>query len=225
MKSPFLDILVNPDSFFAVAVKEKESLRKALFIMLAGGIAGAAYGYIIGGPTSRMLASVTPGIEALILIFSIVSGFISIFIFWLIWAGILYLISGLFKGKGSFSRVLEFTAYGYIPQIFGSIIALVIAVMYIPQVSIPSLSSASIQNPQAIQEATRALMHDPSMITMMQIVSVVTILFLLWSAHIWIFGMRHARQVSFRDAALSVGIPVVAYAGYMLYTMYSLSVM
>jgi hypothetical protein len=42
--------------------------------------------------------------------------------------------------------------------------------------------------------------------------------FLLWSANIWIFGMQHARKLSPRDAALCVGLPVVIYILYMVYS-------
>jgi hypothetical protein len=62
-------------------------------------------------------------------------------------------------------------------------------------------------------------MHDPAMIEMTQIISVISIVFLLWSANIWIFGMKNARQLSERDSALCVGIPVVVYILYTIYTM------
>jgi hypothetical protein len=62
-------------------------------------------------------------------------------------------------------------------------------------------------------------MHDPAMMEMTQIISIISIVFLLWSANIWISGMRNARQLSDRDAALCVGIPVVVYILYIIYTM------
>ena len=45
-----------------------------------------------------------------------------------------------------------------------------------------------------IKDASKALMHDPAMMEMTQIISIISIVFLLWSANIWIFGMRNARQ-------------------------------
>ena len=55
------------------------------------------------------------------------------------------------------------------------------------------------------------------MMEMTQIISIVTIVFLLWSANIWIFGLQHARKLSARDAALCVGIPVIAWILYLIY--------
>ncbi len=62
-------------------------------------------------------------------------------------------------------------------------------------------------------------MHDPAMTEMTQIISVISIVFLLWSANIWISGMKNARQLSERDAALCVGIPVVIFILYTIFTM------
>ena len=70
-----------------------------------------------------------------------------------------------------------------------------------------------------IMDATKALMHDPFMMEMTQIVSVISIVFLLWSANIWISGMKNARQLPERDSALCVGIPVVLFILYIIFTM------
>jgi hypothetical protein len=37
------------------------------------------------------------------------------------------------------------------------------------------------------------------------------IIFLFWAANIWIFGIRYARGLSLRSAAITVGIPVALY--------------
>ncbi|NLZ29801.1 MAG: YIP1 family protein, partial [Methanomicrobiales archaeon] len=52
-----------------------------------------------------------------------------------------------------------------------------------------------------------------------QIAGLVGILFILWSANILIFGMKHARNLSTRDAALTVGIPTALYVVYILITL------
>jgi hypothetical protein len=38
--------------------------------------------------------------------------------------------------------------------------------------------------------------------------SLLGLIFMLWAANIWIFGVRYARVLSLRDAAITVGIPV-----------------
>jgi hypothetical protein len=63
----------------------------------------------------------------------------------------------------------------------------------------------------------KALMHDPAMTELTQITTLVSIVFLLWSANIWIFALQYSRKLSPRDAALCVGIPVVVFVFYRIY--------
>ncbi len=219
MKNLIFDILIRPRAFFQNAIAEKESLKIPGFIVLALGIVSAVYAYLIGGLTGKMMAGLIPGMESIIAISTIIGALFGIFIFWGIWSGVFYLISSLFKGKGTFKRSLEFIGYGYLPQIFGALLTMIVAILYIPKVIVPEIPAGAGQDPQLIQEAVKALMHDPSMMEMTQIISIISIVFLLWSANIWIFGMKNARQLSERDSALCVGIPVVVYILYLIYTM------
>jgi hypothetical protein len=219
MKHSLIDILIRPGAFFQDAIVEKESLKIPGLIVLAMGIVSALYAYLIGGLTGKMMAGLIPGMESIIAISTILGALFGIFVFWGIWTGVFYLISSLFKGKGTFKRSLEFIGYGYLPQIFGAIFTVIVTIQYIPRVIIPEITTAASEDPQLIQEAVKTLMHDPAMMEMTQIISIISIVFLLWSANIWIFGMRNARQLSERDSALCVGIPVVVYILYMIYTM------
>ena len=219
MKHSLFDILIRPGAFFQDAIAEKESLKIPAVIVLAVGIVSAIYAYLIGGLTGKMMAGLVPGMESIIAFSTILGALFGIFIFWGVWAGIFYLISSLFKGKGNFKRSLEFIGYGYLPQVFGAILTVIVAIQYIPRVIVPEITTAASQDTQLVQEAVKALMHDPAMIEMTQIISIISIVFLLWSANIWILGMRNARQLSDRDSALCVGIPVVGYVLYIIYTM------
>lgn len=219
MKHSLFDILIRPGAFFEDAIAEKESLKIPGLIVLVLGIVSSLYGYLIGGLTGKMMAGLIPGMESIIAISTILGALLGIFIFWMIWAGVFYLVSVVFKGNGTFKRTLEFVGYGYLPQIFGAILTLIVAMQYIPRVIVPQIATNAAEDPQLIQEAVNALMHDPAMMEMTQITSIISIVFLLWSANIWIFGLQHARKLSVRDAALCVGIPVVVYILYVIYAM------
>ena len=219
MKHSIIDLLVRPGAFFQNAMNDKESLKFPALIILVGGIAGALYGYLIGGLTGQLLGGIVPGMGTIIVLSTAIGALIGTFIFWAIWAGVMYAFSLIFKGEGTFRRTLEFIGYGYLPQVFGTLITFIIALDYIPRIHVPQLSSAASQNPDLITEAVKALMHDPAMMELSQISMIISMVFLLWSANIWIFGMQHARKLSPRDAALSVGIPVVLYILYMVYSM------
>jgi hypothetical protein len=219
MKQSLLNVLIRPDSFFAEAMSEKENLVPPALIVLVGSIIAAAYGYLIGGLTAKMMASAMPGLDVIVQISAVLGALIGTFIFWIVVAGIIYALSFAFKGEGSFKRVLEFAGYGYIPQIIGSVLILIAAVEYIPKITVPTLSATALQDPVVMEQAMKALMHNPAMLELTQISSLITIVFLLWSANIWIFGAKHARKLSPRDAALCVGIPIVLYVLYMIYNL------
>jgi len=219
MKNFIQDILISPNAFFSNAINEKESLKVPLLIVLCGAIVGAVHAYMVGGLTGKLMGALLPGMATIISISAVIGAIIFIFLIWIVMTGIFYGLSFLFKGHGSFRKCLEFTGYGYLPQIFGSVISVIVAFMYIPKVVVPEISAAAMQDPQVIQDAVKALMHDPAMMEMTQVIAVISIVFLLWSANNWIFGMKYARNLSMRDAAICVGAPVLIYVVYMAYTL------
>jgi hypothetical protein len=220
MNNSIVSILINPDAFFQQKMKEKEDLRIPALIVLAAGIVGAGYAVLMAQLSAKMMSSMMPGIESIILIAALAGALIGSFIVWLVWAGVVYGFSSVFKGDGSFRKTVEFVGYGFLPQVIGSVITLVAAFEYLPQVHVTAISTAGLSSDQigqVVKDATTSMMNDPAMAMFIQISTLVTIVFLLWSANIWIFGVRHARKLSPRDAALCVGIPVVLYVIFLIY--------
>jgi hypothetical protein len=219
MNPPLIDILLRPDAFFSKLAPDNESLKIPALIILAGGIVAAIRGFLMGGLSAKMMAGVMPGMDIILYLITTAGALMGIFIFWIIAAGIFYLLSFLFKGQGSFNRVLEIAGYGYLPQIAGLILSLAAAIVYIPKITVPVLTKAALTDPAMTEQVTRALTQDPAMMELTQITTLVSIVFMLWSAHIWIYGMIHSRGLSPRDAAICVGGPVVLYVLYMTYTL------
>ena len=217
MKLQPLNILIRPGEFFTGLMTEKESFTWPLVILLAGGIVAAGYGYLLGGASAEMMSDAIPGLGMVITLASVFGALIGVFIFWLLWTAVVYALSLAFKGEGSFQRTLQVIGYGYLPQVIGSVITLIAAFEYVPRIVVPKITSAMMQDPVLMQQATQSLMRDPAMMELTQITTLISIVFLLWSANIWIFGLQHARKLSARDAALCVGIPVIAYIFYMIY--------
>src|SRR5512136_2157639 len=188
MKKSPVNILIHPNAFFQDALTEKESLKIPGLIVLILGIISAVSAYLIGSLTAKMIAGIIPGMESIVAISTILGALFGVFLFWVIWTGVFYVISSFFKGKGSFKRSLEFVGYGYLPEILGVILNVIVALQYVPRIIVPRITSSAAQDPQVIIDATKALMHDPAMREMIQITSLISIVFLLWSANIWIAG-------------------------------------
>ncbi len=210
-----IDILFRPDSFFAKRIASEENLKIPFLFVAITGIIGAIYGYLVGSMTGRMFAGAGAGMTQVISITSLIGAFIGVMLFWLIGSGFFYLISMAFKGTGTFNRTLEFIGYGFIPQIFGSLITLAAAWYYLPMVQVPVIRSLT--DPVLIQNAVTRLMTDPAMVELTRISAVIGVIFVLWSAHIWIHGIRYARNLSFRDAALTILVPIIIYIIYTLF--------
>jgi len=224
MKNSLLNMLVHPDAFFENALREKESLKVPALIVLAGSVVAAAYGYIVGGPVSGLMTGAMPSIATVVLIFAVIGPLLGTFLFWAIWSGLIFGISAALGGKGTFKRTLEFVGYGYIPQIIGTLITFIVALEYIPRVVVPHIAfnPSDPNSGQILQDAVKSLMHDPAMMEFTQIAAIISIVFLLWSANIWIFGAKHSRQLTLRNAAICVAVPVVVFV---IYSVYGIAVM
>ncbi len=149
--------------------------------------------------------------------FSALSAFFAFLIlWWIIFAGIFYLLSMAFAGNGMFRRTLEFTGYGLVPVIVGLIISAIVSLYYIPLVEVPVISN--IQDPAAVQRFMSDILTDPAFREFTRISAVISVIFLAWSANLWIFGIRHARNLTVRNAIIVVLIRVVIFAIYTLYT-------
>lgn len=200
-----LEVLTDPNGFFERKMGEAISFKTPLIILLVLGLLGAINAIIM----VRKVISALPEDAAMFAqfgaVFGAIGAFIGVLFIWVIYAGIFYLISMVFNGEGSFKRVLEFVAYGFIPSIASSLIGIVVTSRALSTVEF------SLENPELLQQT---LLASP----WIQASVVIGVIFLLWSANIWIFGLIHSRGISTKNAILTVGIPVGLY---ILYTLYS----
>jgi len=211
-----LEVLTNPNKFFETRKKGEESLKLPVFIVLISGIIGGISAFLSSSIMMEAMAKTLPpeaqGFMSFMPIGSAIGAVIASFIAWLIIAAVFFGISCIFKGEGKFKRTLEFVGYGYIPTIIGGLISAVLVYNFVTTVQIPPIT---ITDPTEIQEVITPLMKSP----MLMLSSAVGILFMLWSANIWVFGLKHARNLSTRNALITVAIPVAAYILYSVYQM------
>jgi len=211
-----LEVLTNPNKFFETRKKGEESLKLPVFIVLISGIIGGISAFLSSSMMIEAMSKTLPPEVQSFMSFMPIGSAIGVvvfsFIIWLIIAAVFFGISCIFKGEGKFKRTLEFVGYGYIPTIIGGLISAVLVYNFVTTVQIPPIT---ITDPTEIQEVITPLMKSP----MMLLSSAVSILFMLWSANIWVFGLKHARNLSTRNALITVAIPVAAYILYSVYRM------
>jgi hypothetical protein len=206
-----LEVLTDPDQFFGKKITGEISFKIPIAIIAVAGLVSAVNASVISQKLN--LGGIPDVPEQMALFISIaggISAFIGVLFMWVIYSGIFHLISSAFNAEGSFKRVLEFVAYGFIPTIAGSLISLA-ATMTLP------VFEFSVDNPELLQEnIQQALLSNSAM----QASNIIGIFLLLWSANIWIFALLHARSLTTRNAVITVGIPI----GLMvLFTVYNLA--
>ncbi|MDD1660814.1 MAG: YIP1 family protein [Methanomicrobiales archaeon] len=202
MASSLLTLLVNPNAFFGRDPPEWEALRTPALIVLAAALVAGATAFLTTGFLARIMPPDVQQYQGIMVIFGTIGALVGIFLFWVAWAGVFFVISLLFQGKGSFRRTLAATGYGYLPLVIGSAVSLAIFWVFSPGIRVAPVTSV-----EEIQAAVTALTHQPVMV----LSGILGIIFLLWAANIWIFGIRYARGLTLRNAAVTVGVPVALY--------------
>lgn len=214
MDTGFFRVLLNPGRFFEERMKNEPGLKTPALIVLIIGLISAASAALAVNMTIALLPEEAQAFGMLGIAFAAVGAIIMWFLMWGVFGVVFYLISMLFKGEGSLALTLEVTGYGFLPQVFGGIIGTIFSYQVMSNLTIPT-----IRNPEEIAKVAESLASQVAADPLTLVAGLVGIIFLVWSANIWIFGMKHARNLSMRDAALTVGIPVGLYIIYTLITL------
>jgi len=205
----YLDLLINPRAFFdGMFSEEKPDLKIPVVIVLVIALIGGMTAMTVSSVTAQLMPAELSGMGGILGAVGFISAFIASFLMWVIWAAVFHGISALRGGKGSFNNTLAATGYGLAPQIISGIIGAALSYSYFSGVTVPTVT-----DPLQIQAVVNEIMVAPELM----IASVVGVVFLLWSANIWIFGIMEARRISVKDAAIVVLIPVIAYALFSLW--------
>jgi hypothetical protein len=99
-------------------------------------------------------------------------------------------------------------------MILSGIISTILMYNFVSTAQIPLLT-----DPTEVAEVIRQWVTTNPMV---RLSSIIGMLFMLWSANIWVFGVKHARNLSTRNALITVAIPV---AVYLVYSIWQLGVL
>jgi hypothetical protein len=212
MPSSILLLFSNPDGFFRRDPAEWAGLKVPALLVLASGILSAISAYLVSGLVAGILPegmADLPGMGPVMGIAAAGGALLGSFLLWVVFTGIFYVISLVFMGKGTFTRALAAVGYGFLPTAIGTLINVILYWYYLP-----GLQVTPVRDILDVQQATLALTHS----TIFQVTAAIGLIFLVWSASIWVFGIRSGRELSLRDAAITVGVPVILYiAGSILF--------
>jgi len=196
------ELLFNPDGFFREEVELKKPLWRGLIVVVItavlSGIIASITAPAISHAVYEMMLKKGYNMEiaktaSLLAKLSVVIAPLSVFAGWLIISALLYGLSAIFGGSGSFRDTVKITAYSFVPSIIISPFKYFLAL--IKMKIIESNGLLALQN-SGVYKAEMIL----------------SLAVLAWQFMLWRYGIKHARKLSDRSAVIVSGILAVAFA-------------
>jgi len=207
-----IDTLVtDPDAFFRDR-SEWPSWKGPVLIVTLLAIIGVASSIIQIRATSELMSNMMTeagagdGFQTIFQAFQlagVILGFVFTYVLWALWAGIFYGVSALLDGNGGFGTTMKLVGWGFVPSLLGSVLSLFITVYRF------EIEGFNPPPPNAGPQATQQFMQSLSSGPLVVLSAVLGFVFTLWAGVLWAFAIKHARQLTTREGAISVALPVL----------------
>ncbi|MCS7144354.1 MAG: YIP1 family protein [Archaeoglobaceae archaeon] len=194
-----MDILVNPDKFFS----ERKTIGfKLPFVLVLVSAIIATFTAHLSSDTVLEIASKEmrkQGLseseiemfKSMIYASTVVAAFVVVFVGWVVITLVLYGLSAIFKGKGSFGTLMKFVAFSYIPVIILSPITIYLG-----------YESFVMRNPEALTISVFFGM-----------------VLYVWQSVYWVFALKNARELSMKHSAIASAIVLILFLSASIYTL------
>lgn len=198
------ELFVNPDGYFRSM--EETNLRTPFFAVCLLTVLGLATS---GMYAHRMTVQLSDNVGNILMLTALISGGITAIILpffgWVFFSGSLHTVASRYTETNEFRRTVSFVGYGFIPLIF-------FRVIYSLGVVTAVLSTSPPDSTDAIQQFDAAVSAHPYFTT----VELLTPVFFLWTAFLWVFAVKRAHELDIRQAVKVVAFVVVPVAvGYL----------
>lgn len=196
-----LELLTNPDAFFRRRAEEPR-LVGAFVVVGIVAVVNVVGSWPVLQATTRALPEEASAFGAIIVVFGAVGGIVGALVQWVLFAGAFHAISGVLYDpdpESDFETTFALTGWGFLPGVFAAVVGAVAAFMVFQGVTFPDFN-----DPQQVQRFVGQLRDDPVFL----VSGLLGIVFLLWQGFLWTFAVRHGRGLEFREAAITVAIPV-----------------
>lgn len=176
-----IDILTAPDRFFRSLGERIESIKVPGLIIFFTALLAAMTGYFAAEavPLTGVSGADAETLKSILGPATAVIAFITVFIAWGLQSLVLHVIAKVLGGTGSFKSTLAVVGYGNLPQVLMSILGLALLLVY----------HMDVENMGAALGLT-----------------VLGLIFTLWSVVIWFFGFKHAHELTTAKAGVIVAI-------------------
>ncbi|MFC7236488.1 Yip1 family protein [Halosegnis marinus] len=194
-----LDILFSPDRFFRERAGDP-GLGGPVAVVAVVALLGAVAAYPAAEAVAAALPAEAQGFSGITIATTLIGAFVGPFVVWILFAAVFHGLSAfLYDAEGDFRDTLAFTGWGFVPAIVTAVVGIVVGFLVWGSVQFPDAT-----DPQAVQQFTREIRQRPEFI----VSGVVGLVVLLWRGMLWTFAMQHCRNIEFREALVTVGVPV-----------------
>jgi hypothetical protein len=210
MPSTVASLVTDPDSFFRDR-RDAPSFAGPVLIITAIAVLGVGSAIVSIRATSELMSQMMAesdagqGVQTFVQAFQLIGvviGFVLTYVIWVVWTAIFYGITAIFDGTGKFTTTLKLVGWGFVPSLVGSVLNFFINVY---RFEIRGFDVPANAGPQAAQQFSQQISSGP----LVALSAVLGVVFTLWGGLLWTFAVKHARQVTIRNAAIAVALPVL----------------
>jgi len=187
------DLLLRPDAFFRTVSEGPDTLFATFLWLLAASIVMS-----VGLMAAVSLNYFSSGIGNVLFLtlVAVVLMTLSSVLAWVASSGVVYLMSHLFRGSGSFKKTLQNTGYALAPGLALYGLVLLLGTLALAAFQVPVIAFGT---PLAGNQLLAIISRAGTLIASL-------LVFLLMT-----YGLRHARNISPMKAAVSAGVPVLIF--------------
>jgi len=189
-------VLSDPDDFFARQSADP-SFAAPMAVVLLAGVALNLNTVLVLPAFSGALSGQSETIARVVTLIGAVGGSLGVFGLWFIYAGSFHTISVYFGGDGRFRTLFLLTGWGFLPLLLQGAFGAAMLQYTLQHVTVP-------QDPARLEPFIQGLQTRPPLL----VASVARLAVLAWQGLLWTLAVRHSRDLSRREALLTVGLPV-----------------
>lgn len=195
MLSALREAVASPASFFEHEAADP-GLRGPVLVVAALALAGVLSSIPVFLTAANSVAQEAQPFVLAGLGIGVIIGAFAPFVVWLIYTLLFYGLSTLFDGSGEFRDLFALVGWGFAPRVLASLVGTVVTLVLLPE--------SGFADPQAAQSFANEMTTNPLGIAN----RIFGLLMTLWAAWIWTHAVAAGRDLSRRDAAITVGVVV-----------------
>jgi len=199
-------LIVDPSSFFE---ERPYGMNLKFPILLVGIVAilDIIRALVLMRPLFRTLSVSGSSFVYVPLVMAIIATLLTPFAVWLLYSGAFHAIATVvFDASGELRRTVKRVGWGFVPRVFGQ--SVVLGFVY--------WELRPIRRPESVS-SVGAYLTEIANSQALTVGSILSLVFVVWSAFIWLFAIKHEYDISLMTANFIVGPPIVIEIAWLTY--------